>query len=483
MTKKPIRAAVYLRQSQDRTGDEQAITRQREDCLALCEQKGWEPTEYVDNDVSASNGKTRPAYERMLRDIEANKLDAVACWDLDRLHRRPIELETFIDLADRHKLALATVTGECDLSTHNGRLDARIKGSVARAEMDQKSERQKRAALQRAESGTQWWSVRPFGFRYAEGKPVLDDDGRPTLDPIEAAEIRAAYSVVLAGSSCYSIVADWNSRAVLTPRGNKWRGSQVRQLLVSPRNAGLREYTREITGEDGKPVRRKDIVGPGGWPAIVDESTWRGVTGKLSDPSRHYGPSRARRHLLSNLAQCGAEGCGARMGSGVNSRGALIYTCKSCNRNSRNGAWLDALVIEHVVDRLSRDDAADLIVDAERPDIAALTEQRDALREQQAALGVRHANGEVSLSFAEAADKRFTEQIEALSALITNDDEAEIYADVIGSDADARFAALDLSRQRRIVNSLLDITVRPSGRCGRVFKREDVDVLFKGRNS
>ena len=47
------------------------------------------------------------------------------------------------------------------------------------------------------------------------------------------------------------------------------------------------------------------------------------------------------------------------------------------------------------------------------------------------------------------ADKRFSEQIEALSALITNDDEAEIYADVIGPDADERFAALDLSRQRR----------------------------------
>ena len=81
------------------------------------------------------------------------------------------------------------------------------------------------------------------------------------------------------------------------------------------------------------------------------------------------------------------------MGSGVNSRGGLIYTCKSCNRNSRNGAWLDACVIEHVVNRLSREDAAELIVDTERPDIEELTEQRRSLREQQAALGIRHANG------------------------------------------------------------------------------------------
>lgn len=58
----------------------------------------------------------------MLADIRAGLVDAVVVWDLDRLHRRPIELEEFINLADEKHLALATVTGECDLSTHNGRL-------------------------------------------------------------------------------------------------------------------------------------------------------------------------------------------------------------------------------------------------------------------------------------------------------------------------------------------------------------------------
>src|SRR5262249_40573688 len=117
-----LRAAVYLRQSQDRNGDGLAISRQRDECVARCTAKGWTPTEYADNDTSASNGKPRPAYQRLLADIEAGRIDAVVVWDLDRLHRRPIELEHFIDLADAKRLALATVTGECDLSTHNGRL-------------------------------------------------------------------------------------------------------------------------------------------------------------------------------------------------------------------------------------------------------------------------------------------------------------------------------------------------------------------------
>src|ERR1700756_936078 len=120
-----MRAAVYLRQSMDRNGDELAISRQREDCLKLCRSRDWAAAEYVDNDTSATNGKSRPSYQRMLTDITAGRIDAVVAWDLDRLHRRPIELEHFMQLADTKRLALATVTGDVDLSTDNGRLFAR----------------------------------------------------------------------------------------------------------------------------------------------------------------------------------------------------------------------------------------------------------------------------------------------------------------------------------------------------------------------
>src|SRR4051812_3676281 len=95
-----MRAAMYLRQSSDRTGDAVAIQRQREDCEKLCAEKGWTPVPYVDNDTSASSGKRRRAYEKMLAEIHDGKIGAVVAWDLDRLHRRPIELEAFMTLAD-----------------------------------------------------------------------------------------------------------------------------------------------------------------------------------------------------------------------------------------------------------------------------------------------------------------------------------------------------------------------------------------------
>jgi Resolvase, N terminal domain len=53
-------AAIYLRQSLDRHGDELAVSRQREDCEKLCADRGWPWLEYVDNDTSASGHKPRP---------------------------------------------------------------------------------------------------------------------------------------------------------------------------------------------------------------------------------------------------------------------------------------------------------------------------------------------------------------------------------------------------------------------------------------
>ena len=58
------------------------MTRQLTDCRDEAERRGWPVlAEFVDDDVSAYSGKKRPAYERMLTDIEAGKLDAVVVWE------------------------------------------------------------------------------------------------------------------------------------------------------------------------------------------------------------------------------------------------------------------------------------------------------------------------------------------------------------------------------------------------------------------
>jgi DNA invertase Pin-like site-specific DNA recombinase len=78
-------AAVYARISSDPEGDRLGVNRQREDCEALAERKGWPIAEvYIDDDRSAYSGKPRPEYRRMLDDIASRSVDALVVYNLDR---------------------------------------------------------------------------------------------------------------------------------------------------------------------------------------------------------------------------------------------------------------------------------------------------------------------------------------------------------------------------------------------------------------
>src|SRR5213595_2833435 len=86
--KTQVRAACYCRISSDPLDKREGVERQREDTTALCEVKEWQVAGYyVDNDRSASNGQARPEWERLMADIRAGKIDAVAAWDQDRVNR------------------------------------------------------------------------------------------------------------------------------------------------------------------------------------------------------------------------------------------------------------------------------------------------------------------------------------------------------------------------------------------------------------
>ncbi len=161
------RAGIYARISEDRDETQAGVGRQVEDCEALARSRGWEVVDrYVDNDLSAYKGNKRPEYRRMLDDIGARRLDAVVVYHQDRLHRQPRELEEFFDVCDAAGVAqLASVSGDIDLATHDGRLKARILGAVARNQSDAASRRLQRKALQLAsEGGVAAGGTRPFGF-------------------------------------------------------------------------------------------------------------------------------------------------------------------------------------------------------------------------------------------------------------------------------------------------------------------------------
>ena len=67
-------------------------------------------------------------------------------------------------VARRRGLLLVTANGDANLDTDGGRMCARIKAAVARAEIDRKEAWQLRAYVQRARQGRAPKGVRPMGY-------------------------------------------------------------------------------------------------------------------------------------------------------------------------------------------------------------------------------------------------------------------------------------------------------------------------------
>lgn len=247
---------------------------------------GYTVTEFVDNSVSASSNKIRPAYAALTRDAKAGRFDVVMAWDLDRLTRKPREMEDWIDLAQEQDVNLLTVSDSIDLRTDNGRMYVRIKAAVARAEVDRKSTRQVAANLQRAEAGIPITGRRPFGF----------EADRMTVREEEAQHIREAYAGYLAGVSVHALCRRLNDAGVLTSRGSEWTTVALRHVLRRPANAGL--------------LFRKGVEMPASKiEAIVPRDVWEDTV-KMMDTTAGVSGPKVEKGLLSNLMFCV---CGAPM--------------------------------------------------------------------------------------------------------------------------------------------------------------------------
>ena len=98
--------------------------------------------------------------------------------------------------------------GDVDLSTPQGQLVARLKGAVARHEIDHKRARQLRATRQAAERGVPNWT-RACGF--------FDDTRQP--DPATAPLLKQAHAAVLAGASLGDVCRLFNEAGAMTVDG------------------------------------------------------------------------------------------------------------------------------------------------------------------------------------------------------------------------------------------------------------------------
>lgn len=342
-----MKVAVYARISDDSEGKGLGVARQEQDARTIADLRGWDVAQvYVDNDVSAFNTKVfRHEFERMLDDLAAGTVDGCVVYDLDRFARQPADLERAIKIFDhRPGMAFATVQGDIDLSSPDGRTMARVMVAFANKSSMDTSRRAKRKHLELAQQGALVGTGRVFGY----------EDDRVTLKEDEAELIRQAARDIISGVALHAIARRWNEQGIKTPYGNIWRQAPLRQMMVSPRLAGYRVHQRTIALDaDGNPVMAQR-------PPILDVEVWEAVCATIRDrsrPDKHVHPG-GRKRLLAGIVRCGR--CGTPMTSDKDRRRNVhTYVCKSattnggCGKVAVSGERVDELITDLVLKYVS----------------------------------------------------------------------------------------------------------------------------------
>lgn len=443
------RATIYVRLSQDRTGEGAGIERQERECRAFCEQRGWEVREVlVDNDLSATKGLTRPGFEQLLK----SSPEVVVVWHTDRLIRVTKDLERVIELGvNVHALH----AGHLDLSTPAGRAVARTVTAWATYEGEQKALRQVASNQQRAKAGRPGWSRRPFGY---------EKDG--TLRQDEAAALRQVYDMVLAGTSLAACCRWLDERGFKATTGATWTPTSLRVNLMSPRNAAIAEY-------------RGEEVGRALWTEVIPEEKFRTVCRYLRLPSRLRGGAGARRHLLTGVLVC-AE-CGSQTGVNRVTSGRepyFIYQCRGDYCGTIRLKDAETLVRAAVIARLELPDASDVWA-GDESELVAAREEVVELRERLNGLAEDYAEGIISRAQMKAGSERLRARLEAAEERL----EALGAKGVLQGLTEAHSIAqwwdeLDVDSQRTVVGHLFErVAMRRRGKGVRKTLPEHLELV------
>jgi site-specific DNA recombinase len=438
-------------------GDTTKIDDQERLCRLTADRLGWEVRGvYQDNNRSAwKHDRKRPAWDRMLADIGAGKINGIVVYHGDRLIRQPLDLELLIGLSRTKGIKLASPTGVRDLNNDEDQFVLGIEANMARRESANTSRRRKaQYARWRREGRVRGGGRggRPFGF---------DTRGMDQV-PAECELIREAAARVLAGEGISAICRDWAARGVVTVTGIPFGHGTLRKLLARPRYAGL----------------MPDGMSPAGWLPVLDRATWELTRVMLDSRAAGYGyATNTRKHLLSGIARCGAPGCGAPLafkasrGRG-DGRYQAGYACvrPGCRKVWRDETHLDAYVSRRTVNRLNdprnpeprAPDTPGLAAE-----FAALTR---ALRETDDALA-DHTRGAVPALLArrEGIERRLGE----LRELSAADVSARLRATYRGITWE-EFGALPLPVRRSLVVACFRIVVLPASKRGPGFRPEDI---------
>jgi site-specific DNA recombinase len=265
--KKLLRCAIYTRKSTDHNLDLEfnSLHAQREACEAYIKSQaheGWRliPGRYDDGAFSGAS-LDRPALQRLLTEVSANKIDIVVVYKVDRLTRSLADFAKLVELFDQRTVSFVSVTQSFNTTSSMGRLTLNVLLSFAQFEREVIGERVRDKIAASKAKGIWVGGSIPLGYVVADKKAVVVPD--------EAETVRLIFRRYMELGSIAALVADLDRQGIRTRRQTlstgKTRGGirfgvgTLRHLLRNRFYVGDVAYKGKIHRAEHEPILERTL--------------------------------------------------------------------------------------------------------------------------------------------------------------------------------------------------------------------------------
>lgn len=282
--------ALYCRISLDDGGDNESmsISNQKIMLRDFAEKHGMFQYEYYVDDGYTGRNFNRPAFQRMIADIEAGKIGCVITKDLSRLGRNYIEAGSYIEIFfPKHNVRYIAITDGVDSLTRQEMDITPFKNILNDMYSRDISKKVLAGITTRSRQGKFCGGTPPFGLMRDP-----EDKGHLIIDPETAPIIRKIYDYALDGLGCMRIskrlmeekipITHVKANTEFDANYYSWGGARISHILRNPFYKGAHLVFR--THQKGIRSNTYDIIPRDQWEviegcheAIVTPEEWEQV--------------------------------------------------------------------------------------------------------------------------------------------------------------------------------------------------------------
>jgi len=301
-----IRCAIYTRKSSEEGLEQEfnSLQAQREACEAFIKSQrheGWVclADRYDDGGLSGAT-MGRPALQQLLAEIQADRVNIVVVYKVDRLTRSLADFAKIVETLDAKGASFVSVTQQFNTTTSMGRLTLNVLLSFAQFEREVTGERIRDKIAASKKKGMWMGGVPPLGYQARDRGLVVVDN--------EAATVRYIFRRYAELGSIRLLQEELDAQGLkskcrTSTSGRLWGGKPFARgaLYLMLQN---RIYRGEIV--------HKERSYPGEHTPIIDPELWDAVQAQLAGnvAQRNAGGRTAQPSLLAALL---FDGDGNRM--------------------------------------------------------------------------------------------------------------------------------------------------------------------------